>query len=679
MTTTPSQPQTPNIPPPQYHLQGEPLTPPLQGEPLTPPLQGERQPTGSPLQGELQPEIPLDSQTEQEIHQPSWEHPTPNEVDETIQTARRYPKPNPRFFGHNWVNSVESTPLDHFWSRLAGFPNPDSGTAHIQQPLSLLGRANDPDSPSLANVLHHVDQEERTAWTQAMELELQELANKQTFCMVDRSAAGTNEIIPSTWVFKRKRKPDGSVSRLKARFCVRGDRQHETGQTQQETFAPVVDWGTLRLIFALTVQYDLASQHIDFKNAFVQSSLPAPIYLELPPGGYKSHPSNLGKILEVSKSLYGDRRAPKLWYEHCRKTLTSPAYGFTTHDSLDPCLFLRPDFAIVLYVDDAIVVGSNPAAVEALITQLENDGLDLTREGTLAHYLGVQIDQNESGALTLTQPGLTQRIITALGLDDSRTKTTPAAGPLGKCDNEPPATGNFNYRSILGMMMYLGNTTRPDCSLAIHQCARFGANPRISHEKALKRIGRYLVGTRDKGIVVRKTDNFRVDCYVDASFAGDWGFFDQDDPFCTRSRTGFIITVGATLVLWIARLQTQIALSTMEAEYIALATAMRSLLPIRHLHKLLCATFTVASSQQSSISIVWEDNQAASILATHDPPKLTPRSKHIALKYHWFREHLIPGAIELQYISTDAQKADILTKPLLRARFEHCRRLIMGW
>ena len=150
-------------------------------------------------------------------------------------------------------------------------------------------------------------------------------------------------------------------------------------------------------------------------------------------------------------------------------------------------------------------------------------------------------------------------------------------------------------------------------------------------------------------------------------------------PLCTRSCTSFFITVGTLLVLWAAQLQTQSALSTMEAEYIALSTAMRSLLPIQNLHQLLCATFEVASDHRSSISIVWEDNQTASLLATHDPPKMTPRSKHIAIQYHWFCEHLSPGNIELRYIPTNIQKADILTKPLLQAQFEQCQLLVMGW
>jgi hypothetical protein len=142
-----------------------------------------------------------------------------------------------------------------------------------------------------------------------------------------------------------------------------------------------------------------------------------------------------------------------------------------------------------------------------------------------------------------------QHIITALGLNNSRTQATPASGPLSKGKNELPASGAFNYRLVLGMLIYLGNTTCPNCSLAIHQCTHFGTNPCISHEKALKQIGKYLAAICNKGIIVKKTDNFRIDCYMDASFAGDWGFFGADNPLCTRSCTGFFITVGMLLVL----------------------------------------------------------------------------------------------------------------------------------
>lgn len=632
-----------------------------------------------------------------------------NQVDiihENEGRPTRHRRPNPHVIGPDWINIASRTfvglqqklcpsvqglmainwttePTDvmarTFWSMSRNATDPYTGEVYYEHPLALSARAADADSPTLNDILHKMDDDERDLWLDAMDKEVMELVHKQTFHVVPRSDAGIREIVPSTWVFKRKRKPDGEISKLKARFCVRGDRQRETGQTMAETFAPVVDWGTLRTLFALTIQFNLHSQQIDFKNAFVQSSLPEPIYLELPPGGYRNNPELKDKILKVKKSLYGDRRAPKLWYEHCRSILTSEKYGFQTNDHLDPCLFLRPNCAIVLYVDDAIIVGKDKQSVDSIISQLEQDNLDLTREGDIAAYLGVKVDRTQSGDWHLYQPGLTNRIIQALGLTESRTKQTPAVEPLGKCALDPSSSGTFNYRSVIGMMMYLGNNTRPDCSFAIHQCARFSIDPRVPHEQAVKRIGRYLSGTKDRGLIMKKSDHFGVDCYVDASFAGDWGHFHKNDPSCAKSRTGYVITVGNMPVVWSSKMQTEIALSTMEAEYIALSTAMRALLPMRRIQQSFCEAFCIPQTAQSSVSIVWEDNQAAKILASNDPPRMTPRSKHIAIKYHWFRSHLKQGAIEIKYIETSQQKADILTKPLQRQKFQTARQLLMGW
>jgi hypothetical protein len=155
-----------------------------------------------------------------------------------------------------------------------------------QHPMAFASKVTSLDEPSLHEILNLQDDVERSAWIQAMYDELDAIQDKGTFTVVDRAAAGDHEIVPSTGAFKRKRFPDGSLMKLKARFCVRGDQQFETGRVKSETYSPVVDWSTLRMLFGLTVQYGLATQQIDFKNAFVQSDLPAPLYLEPPPGPF---------------------------------------------------------------------------------------------------------------------------------------------------------------------------------------------------------------------------------------------------------------------------------------------------------------------------------------------------------------------------------------------------------
>ena len=114
----------------------------------------------------------------------------------------------------------------------------------------------------------------------------------------------------STWVFKCKRLPDGTIQKLKARFCVQGDLQ-KTDITKDDVFAPVIDWATVHLLFTLSVACNLEMAQIDFCNAFVQSTLPEPIYLELPLGGFHKNKELAGKVLKVNKSLYGDRRHTK--------------------------------------------------------------------------------------------------------------------------------------------------------------------------------------------------------------------------------------------------------------------------------------------------------------------------------------------------------------------------------
>jgi hypothetical protein len=166
---------------------------------------------------------------------------------------------------------------------------------------------------------------------------------------------------------------------------------------------------------------------------------------------------------------------------------------------------------------------------------------------------------------------------------------------------------------------------------------------------------------------------------VDADFAGVFNMEDANDPRSVRSRTGFILTLGDVPILWKSKLQPQIALSTMEAEYIALSTAMRSLLPIKQILKTLAEALNILMNEHSTISTVWEDNRAAQILATTNPPRLTPRSKHIAIRYHWFRDQLVPGRVEVKPIPSILQKADILTKALTKQKHEEARKLSMGW
>jgi hypothetical protein len=241
-----------------------------------------------------------------------------------------------------------------------------------------------------------------------------------------------------------------------------------------------------------------------------------------------------------------------------------------------------------------------------------------------------------------------------------------------------PFLGPWSYRSLIGMLLNRSNNTRPDIAFAVHQCARFSHAPKQTHAAAVKTIGRYLLRTRAKGLILKPSGDLAIDCYVDADFAGLWGVENDQDPLCVKSRTGYLITIGGCPLSWTSKLQTEIALSTMEAEYIALSQSMRELLPIREIVREMAFAMKFHKAFEiRTHSKVFEDNNGCLILASC--PRLTPRSKHIAVKYHFFRQHVQKGDLRIYKINTEEQKADIFTKGLVRAVFERIRKLVMGW
>ena len=178
-------------------------------------------------------------------------------------------------------------------------------------------------------------------------------------------------------------------------------------------------------------------------------------------------------------------------------------------------------------------------------------------------------------------------------------------------------------------------------------------------------------------------DNLTLDCHVDADYAGNWNIDDPEDAEGVKSRTGFLLTFAGCPILWKSSTQTVIALSTMESEYIAMSTAMRSLVHARALLSEICDGFNMAHGDKiSTISTVFEDNRAAKILATVDPPRLTPRSKSLAIRYHWFRSHLgvkDGKGIVVQDVASALNKADFLTKGLPPELFTANRLAVCGW
>jgi Reverse transcriptase (RNA-dependent DNA polymerase) len=389
-----------------------------------------------------------------------------------------------------------------------------------------------------------------------------------------------------------------------------------------------------------------------------------------------------GKVLKLKRSLYGLKQSPRNFFLHLKSKLES--VGLKSQEEVDPCLFVSEKVICIVYVDDCLWFSPRKEWIDEVLETLKNrENVELEVESSVAGFLGVHMERNEKeGTVTLTQSGLIKRVITALGVGDLPRKFTPASRvPLSADKEGDPPQGTYSYASVIGMLQYLQAHSRPDITYAVSQCARFIHNTKRSHEEALERIGQYLKSTQDKGLVLRPShDSLNVDCYVDADFAGLWPYEDKQDPSCVKSRTGFSICVANCPVIWSSKIQVDIATSTMEAEYNALSAAMKSVLPLLELLKTVAKGSGVSDEHVTKFkTTVWEDNVGALTLANMEPGRMTPRSKFYAVKYHWFRSHLKPNRVEVVKIDTKEQRADILTKGLVKATFEHVRRLLCGW
>jgi hypothetical protein len=503
------------------------------------------------------------------------------------------------------------------------------------------------------DTLHYGDMlrsEDRSQFATAMQKEVDGLWD--ILQVVKRSDVPAHMTpLPAVWAFKRKRRPDWTILKWKAQLNMHGGRQ-KRGVNYWETYAPVVNWSTVRLTFILSLLKGFHTKQVDFIQAFTQAMLDTPIYMEVPAGyqikdrqlqftGEASRNQDKSYVLKLLKNMYGLRQAGYNWYNHLTDQLLS--LGF--HQSkVDKCLYIHGDCIILLYVDDCLIFSPSEQTIDTIIRHL-GTVFKITLENDVDAYLGIDITRDNTGHLILPQPGLIDKVINICGLEhEPNQHRTPADKILhSKIIDDPPRQLQWSYHQVIGILNYIAATSRPDISFSVHQCARFSNAPTRTHELAVKRIIHYLKGTRDKGYILKPNGSDTNDCYVDADFAGTWDINTLADPASVKSRTGYIITYSGCPILWSSKLQSEIALSTTEAEYISLSTSLRDLILMRAILKELSNTFQLAITTAQTHSTVFEENKGCVDLIA--APTMRPRTRHIAIKYHHFREHVRTGQI----------------------------------
>jgi hypothetical protein len=240
--------------------------------------------------------------------------------------------------------------------------------------------------------------------------------------------------------------------------------------------------------------------------------------------------------------------------------------------------------------------------------------------------------------------------------------------------DKPPFNLDFNYRSAVGKLNYLAQTTRPDIMYATHQIAKYLSDPRQSHGKTILYLVCYLKKTHDLGLKFKPDPKKGFECYCDANFSGNWNkAFTAVDPSTAKSQSGWIIFYAGCPVSWASKLKSQVALSTTEAKYIGMSQSLCDVIPVMNLlQEMRERDFQVFCTKPHMYCKVFEDNSGALELARL--PKLHSRTKHINVCYHHFCEHVRKGLIKILPVDTKDQIADALTKALAQNDLQcHCR------
>ena len=251
--------------------------------------------------------------------------------------SREPPAPSPRRSTRSNFGQPAVAYKDEY-NMLAALLGDDlfSSPEDITNFAALVAKASDPDTLTYDEALRDDDSD---LWKEKMNLEITSLIKQGTWEIVKKSDAST-KILPGTWTLRRKRNPDGTLKGHKARWCVRGDLQ----PPEEDTYAPVVMWSTIRLVMYYTLFFDLKTRCIDFSNAFVQAPLDDPIYVHLPRGFHSTDDNDV--CLKLTKSLYGITQAPRLWFNHLKSKLLHHGFTQSTHD---PCLFYSKTIMLVIW------------------------------------------------------------------------------------------------------------------------------------------------------------------------------------------------------------------------------------------------------------------------------------------------------------------------------------------
>lgn len=492
--------------------------------------------------------------------------------------------------------------------------------------------------------------EKHHEWAKAINEEIKSIEENKTWTLTNLPPG--RKSIGSKWVFKSKRDENGDITRYKARLVAQGFTQ-KFGVDYDEVFAPVARSTSLRVLLSVAGKKNYTVKHFDVKTAFLNGKLEEVIFMR-PPAGFNSENN---KVFELHKSLYGLKQAARVWNLTLHNELLK--IGFVQSNA-DKCLYVFHDSGKVCYllvhVDDIILASNDNSFLDYLASQI-GEKFDLKSLGIVQHYLGIDIERDSSGNFLMSQSPYIKKIIEAANLSDAKPSKYPLDQGYLKIKDSEYLKDNDEFRKLIGMLLYLTTHSRPDIAASVSILSQKISKPNQTDMNEVMRVIRYLKGTQNLKLrLSHALGEQQLHSFSDANWA--------EDRESRKSNSGYFCSVNGGAIAWSCRKQDVIALSSTEAEYVALSETCKETVWLKRL-------MNFFGDEITSEIIIFTDSQSCMKMIEND--KFSNRTKHVHVKYHFTRDLVSQREIKLCYVETENNIADLFTKPLGPAKIRQLR------
>ena len=514
---------------------------------------------------------------------------------------------------------------------------------------------------------------EKEKWMDAINTELQCLEDHETWEVIQPGGLPAEaRPITSRVVLQDKIGQNRTVERYKARLVAHGFRQRP-GIDFDDTYSPTLSFPAVRMALSKAAAEDKEIIHLDVVTAFLESKVQEDLYLQLPKELVVGKDGKVGlnrhrqvsspAVVKLKRSLYGLRQSGQKWYHTFDRYIV---YNMgMSRSQFEAGIYISPSGAIlVIWVDDILLIGTKKE-VHWMKKQLE-ERFTIKDLGPVHYFLSMLIERDrQERRVYISQETYLNHILERFDMGECKGCDTPvvAGVKLQKEDRKELEVDKQLYQEAIGSLTYASITTRPDIAYATGVAGRFSDKPTTPHWEAVKRIFRYLQGTKHLRLALgslEKEQSLGIRVFADTDFAGEVDTL--------KSTTGIaILDRFGSLVYWKSKRQTTVAKSNTDAEFTATAMAVEEGIWILNLDS---EIFPHAASKPRSPLKVYNDNQAS--IANLANGRYRPSTRHVGVRYFWLRELVENGEVGVDYLNTGDMVADGFTKGLERVKHEKC-------